>query len=114
EFGHCFAGRWVDGEASDILQWPLVGLAYVEVPHTPRAHFVTAAGGPLVNLGLCAISANLLIFVLGYWPPLAPWVTENHFPFRAEGGGSVNLYAWATGEQTLVAAQGAGLAAVVL
>src|SRR5207248_7116280 len=33
EFGHCFAGRWMDGEASDILMWPLGGLAYVEVPH---------------------------------------------------------------------------------
>src|SRR5215469_2963925 len=28
EFGHCFAARWVGGEAHDILMWPLGGLAY--------------------------------------------------------------------------------------
>src|SRR6185437_14177844 len=26
EFGHCFAARWVGGEANDILMWPLGGL----------------------------------------------------------------------------------------
>src|SRR5438876_12042598 len=35
EFGHCFAARLMDGDASDILLWPLGGLAYVDVPHTP-------------------------------------------------------------------------------
>ena len=53
EFGHCFAARWVDGDAKEVLLWPLGGLADVEVPHTPRAHFLTAAGGPAVNLLLC-------------------------------------------------------------
>jgi Zn-dependent protease len=115
EFGHCFAGRWMDGEANDVLLWPLGGLAYVEVPHTPRAHLVTAAGGPLVNLGLCVASAVALIFLCGYWPPLQPWQSEvTRFPFRFDGSGSVNLYSWATGEMTPVAAQGAGLAAIVL
>src|SRR5262245_56306901 len=52
EFGHCFAARWMDGDANEILMWPLGGLAYCEVPHTPRANFVTAFGGPLVNLVL--------------------------------------------------------------
>ena len=32
--------------------WPLGGLAYVEVPHTPRANFITTAAGPAVNLFL--------------------------------------------------------------
>src|SRR5436305_1366523 len=50
EFGHCFAARHVDGEASEVLLWPLGGLARCEVPHAPWAHFVTAGGGPLVNL----------------------------------------------------------------
>src|SRR3954471_6577071 len=32
EFGHCFGARAVNGDASDILMWPLGGLATVEVP----------------------------------------------------------------------------------
>src|SRR5438067_1929792 len=43
ELGHCFGARMVDGDAQDILMWPLGGLAYVEVPHTAWANFVTAA-----------------------------------------------------------------------
>ncbi len=27
EFGHCFAARWVDGDATEIMIWPLGGLA---------------------------------------------------------------------------------------
>ena len=50
----------MNGEANDVLLWPLGGLAYVEVPNTARANFVTAAGGPLVNLGLCLLAAGAL------------------------------------------------------
>src|SRR5579862_47844 len=46
EFGHCFAARWVGGEANDILMWPLGGLAYCDAPRRPWPQFVTAAGGP--------------------------------------------------------------------
>jgi Zn-dependent protease len=55
EFGHCFGARLVDGDAHEILLWPLGGLAAVDVPHTPRAHFLTTAAGPLVNLLLCLV-----------------------------------------------------------
>src|SRR5580765_1085653 len=56
EFGHCFAARHMEGEADEVLLWPLGGLAFCRsLPHTPAAHFVTALGGPLVNLGLCII-----------------------------------------------------------
>src|SRR5947208_3107471 len=41
EFGHCFGARWVGGDASEVLLWPLGGLASVEVPNTPRANFIT-------------------------------------------------------------------------
>src|ERR1700687_1701552 len=50
EFGHCFAARREGGDANEILMWPLGGLAYCDVPHVARAHFITAAGGPLVNV----------------------------------------------------------------
>src|SRR5258708_6359545 len=46
EFGHCFGARFVDGDAHEILMWPLGGLAYVEVPHTWRANLFTAIAGP--------------------------------------------------------------------
>src|SRR5271165_5735189 len=32
EYGHCIAARWVGGSASEILLWPLGGLAYPDVP----------------------------------------------------------------------------------
>jgi Zn-dependent protease len=72
ELGHCVAARLVDGEAHEILLWPLGGLALVDVPHTPRANFITAAGGPVVNLLLAAGAAGGLI-ACSYRPPIEPW-----------------------------------------
>jgi Zn-dependent protease len=112
EFGHCFAGRFMDGDAQDILIWPLGGLAYVEVPHTPRAHLVTAAGGPLVNVVLCLVCALLLVGVpaFGYWPPLNPL----NFPWRIDGSGTVFLSQWGGGEDVRVTYQGLNIVAIVL
>jgi Zn-dependent protease len=79
EFGHCFGGRYVGGDAKEILIWPLGGLAYVEVPHTPRANFITTAAGPGVNVIICFACAIGLAFG-GFLPnanPLAnPYVSE--------------------------------------
>lgn len=81
EFGHCFGARWVDGEAKEVLIWPLGGLAYVDVPHTPRANFIAVAAGPAVNVLICVVCA-LLLAVGGFLPnlnPLAnPYVNEIH------------------------------------
>src|SRR5262249_13172504 len=60
EFGHCFGARRVDRDANEVLLWPLGGLAFVDIPHTPRAHLVTAFAGPAVNLLLCAVTALVL------------------------------------------------------
>src|SRR5947209_1940958 len=57
EFGHIFGARYADGDGDQILIWPLGGLAYVDVPHTPRAHGISVAAGPLVNVLLCVIVA---------------------------------------------------------
>lgn len=79
EFGHCFAGRSVGGEAREILMWPLGGLAYVDVPHEPRANLITAIWGPLVNVILCVLCGLAMIFLLDhayrptwnpFWNPL--------------------------------------------
>src|SRR3954447_20352720 len=69
EFGHCFAARRVDGEADEILMWPLGGLAFVSVPHTPKANFVATAGGPLVNVLICLVAGGA-IAAAGYLPPV--------------------------------------------
>jgi Zn-dependent protease len=52
EFGHSLAARWCDGEANDILLWPLGGLAFVRPAFHPTAHLITAAAGPFVTLVL--------------------------------------------------------------
>lgn len=81
EFGHCFAARFVGGEANEILIWPLGGLAFVEVPHYPKPNFIVAAGGPAVNVIICvACAAGLAI--AGFFPnlnPIAdPYLSEIH------------------------------------
>jgi len=79
EYGHCFGGRAVGGEANDILIWPLGGLAMVDVPHQWRAHTITIAAGPAVNVALC-ILCGLAIAGAGFYPnanPLSnPYVSE--------------------------------------
>jgi stage IV sporulation protein FB len=71
EFGHCFAARAVDGEASEVLIWPLGGLARCDLPHSAKAHFVTAAGGPAVNLLLCAL-AGAVLYGCKFYPSFNP------------------------------------------
>lgn len=92
EFGHCFGARWVNGEASEILIWPLGGLASVDVPHTPSANFITSAAGPVINLLLCLVSALLLAFVCdpAYQPPWDPFWK----PWRMDALGTVELVTW--------------------
>jgi Zn-dependent protease len=98
EYGHCFAARWVGGDAHEVLIWPLGGLASVDVPHHWRAHFLTAAAGPAVNVLLCLICAGLLAFACdpGYQPP---W-NLNWYPFRWDAAGNVKLTPWG-GTETL-------------
>jgi Zn-dependent protease len=78
EFGHCFGARAVDGDATEVLLWPLGGLASAEVPHTPRAHFLTAAAGPAVNLVLC-LGLCLLLAAGTLVPSFKPWA-DPYFP----------------------------------
>lgn len=77
EFGHCFACRWVGGEADRILMWPLGGLASCRPPHTWWANFVTTAGGPLVNVALVPVLGGILLALGQGWgvlifSPLTP------------------------------------------
>ncbi|MGE3805719.1 MAG: site-2 protease family protein [Gemmataceae bacterium] len=92
EFGHCYAARSVDGDANEVLLWPLGGLAAVDVPQTPRANFITAAGGPMVNVFLCVTSALFLLFAFDkhYWAPINPFVLPMFVNLPAQ----TDLYAW--------------------
>jgi Zn-dependent protease len=67
EFGHCLACCWMRGRADEILLWPLGGLAACHPPHFWHAHFVTAAGGPLVNVVICAMAGCMLGLLTGQW-----------------------------------------------
>jgi Zn-dependent protease len=100
ELGHCFAARWVDGDATDVLMWPLGGLAYLEVPHTPRAHFISTAGGPFVNLVLC-LACTLALWQVpgwGFQPPLNPLGV----PVRIDTVGHFHLTPWGGGDAVVV------------
>jgi len=67
EFGHCLACRRVGGDADEILMWPLGGLAYCRPGQHWRAHFITAAGGPLVNVAIFAVLAPFFYLQTGEW-----------------------------------------------
>ncbi|MCC6358100.1 MAG: M50 family metallopeptidase [Phycisphaerales bacterium] len=61
EFGHCFGARFVGGHASDIMLWPLGGLAFVQAPPRPLEDFITTIAGPLVNVLLCGVCLLILL-----------------------------------------------------
>ena len=103
EFGHCFGARLVEGDATEVLLWPLGGLAYCEVPHTPRANFITTLAGPLVNLALFLLCGALLaVHDPALRPPLDPFVA----PTREYDNGAITLNAWAGGQAMPVANMG--------
>jgi Zn-dependent protease len=79
EYGHCFGARFVEGDAKEILIWPLGGLAFVDVPHTPRANFIATAAGPAMNLVICFVCA-VFMALIGFLPSLNP-ITN---PYTAE------------------------------
>jgi Zn-dependent protease len=92
EFGHCFGARLMEGDANEILIWPLGGLAYATVPHTPRANFVMVACGPLTNLLLCVISAGLLAVAVE--PALQPVWDPFAIICRQHANGGMYLQGW--------------------
>ena len=86
ELGHVIAARRLDGDANEILLWPLGGLTFVEVPRSARAYCWAALAGPAVNLFLAAAAAGALV-ALGFVPPLNPLIS----PLNP------HLYSWKDG-----------------
>src|SRR4029077_6822864 len=62
EFGHALACRQVGGQASQIMLWPLGGVAFVQPPPRPGALLWSIAAGPLVNVVLVPITAMTYLF----------------------------------------------------
>ena len=60
--GHVLVARSTGGEGSEVLLWPIGGLAWVQPAPSFWSQFLTAAGGPLVNLAIC-----ILIFPALLW-----------------------------------------------
>jgi len=60
EFGHQLACRQVGGTTHDIVLWPLGGVAYVNPPQRPGPQLWSIAAGPLVNVILIPIFAQLV------------------------------------------------------
>ncbi len=97
EFGHCFGARAVNGDAQEVLLWPLGGLAQLEVPNTPRANLITTLAGPGVNL---ILALGCLIALAFIDPSLRPSFNPFYFPAR-ELGGKFILSTW-TGSEIAV------------
>jgi len=57
EFGHVFAARQTGGSATEILIWPLGGLASVRPHDSVQAKVLTALSGPAFNLVTCSLTA---------------------------------------------------------
>ncbi len=67
EFGHCFACRWVGGEANRIVMLPWGGLALVMPPHDWRSNLITTLGGPAVHVVIFPITAAILLATNNGW-----------------------------------------------
>ncbi|HEX8322672.1 MAG TPA: M50 family metallopeptidase [Tepidisphaeraceae bacterium] len=92
EFGHCFAARWVGGEADEIVMHPLGGLALCSPPHRPLPTFLTVAGGPAVNVLICVVCGVILLATTGG----LPWNPFRYAPVYGPDGfttlGTVAIY----------------------
>jgi len=109
EFGHCFGARLMDGDATQVLIWPLGGLASVEVPQTARANFWATAAGPLTNLLICVVTGLGFFYLTDFklrptWNPL-PGSDYGWYPYRVDDSGAILLTRW-SGEQVYESALG--------
>jgi Zn-dependent protease len=105
EFGHSLACRSVGGKASQIVLWPLGGVAYVSPPQRPGAQLWSIAAGPLVNVALFPVFSilwwlghsagwtdtfpNLYIYVMTLWYINTVLLIFNLMPVYPLDGGQI-------------------------
>lgn len=65
ELAHCLAARWLGGTATEILAWPLGGLAAPTPPTRWMAHLITALAGVFATLVVFVVLALVLWFMTG-------------------------------------------------
>lgn len=61
EIGHCLAARSLGSTPDQIMLWPLGGLVPVCPSQDPQREWMTALGGPVANLLVCAVLAPILL-----------------------------------------------------
>jgi Zn-dependent protease len=105
EFGHQLACRQVGGKTSDIILWPLGGVAYVSPPQRPGAQLWSIAAGPLVNVALFPVLSiiwwlvhsagwqetmpNVYFFALTLWSINTVLLVFNMLPIYPLDGGQI-------------------------
>jgi Zn-dependent protease len=105
EFGHQLACRQVGGKTSDIILWPLGGVAYVSPPQRPGAQLWSIAAGPLVNVALFPVLSiiwwlvhsaswhetmpNAYVFVMTLWYINTVLLVFNMLPIYPLDGGQI-------------------------
>lgn len=72
ELAHLFALRLTGGAASELLLWPLGGVARLSSP-PPGAPVATAAAGPMTSLAVCCVCLPGLARSRGGWAVLNPF-----------------------------------------
>ncbi len=71
EFAHVWAARKTDGSGSEILIWPLGGLAFVTPAPNYFSEFWTTLAGPLTHLGICLLCLPVVISGHVFWESLS-------------------------------------------
>ena len=74
EFGHIVAARSTGGTGSEILLWPLGGLAFARPGTSFYSRWSTPAAGPFVNLVLCAVCLPAMLASKHWLAALNPLV----------------------------------------
>lgn len=72
ELGHVVACRSTDGEADEIILWPLGGLGGTRPTHGWEPELKTALGGPVVNALLMPLLGGSLFMLTSSWSVAIP------------------------------------------
>lgn len=61
--GHVLMARSTGGDGHEVLLWPIGGLASVQPAPTFHSQFLTAAGGPMINLLICMATLPTVLWI---------------------------------------------------